>query len=157
LIDKVQRSNIKAEIKKLSHGEDLPLPCYATTQSAGMDLYAALNDSAILNPLERLLIPTGIVIAIPSGFEGQVRPRSGLAVKHGITVLNSPGTIDSDYRGEVKVCLINLSNQSYEIKRGDRIAQILIAPASQVIWDDTEEFYVEETDRNAGGFGSSGR
>ncbi|MDR1139873.1 MAG: dUTP diphosphatase [Rickettsiales bacterium] len=153
----MQRSNIKAEIKKLSHGEDLPLPCYATTQSAGMDLYAALNDSAILNPLERLLIPTGIVIAIPSGFEGQVRPRSGLAVKHGITVLNSPGTIDSDYRGEVKVCLINLSNQSYEIKRGDRIAQILIAPASQVIWDDTEEFYVEETDRNAGGFGSSGR
>jgi dUTP pyrophosphatase len=157
LIDKVQRSNIKVEIKKLSHGEDLPLPCYATAQSAGMDLYAALNDSAILNPLERLLIPAGIIIAIPSGFEGQVRPRSGLATKYGITVLNSPGTIDSDYRGEVKVCLINLSNQPYEIKRGDRIAQILIAPMSQVIWDDTEEFYVEETDRNAGGFGSSGR
>nr|CAH7719359.1 unnamed protein product [Callosobruchus chinensis] len=126
-------------------------------QSAGMDLYAALDDSVILNPLERLLIPTGIVIAIPNGFEGQVRPRSGLAAKYGITVLNSPGTIDSDYRGEVKVCLINLSNQPYEIKRGDRIAQILITPISQVIWDDREEFYTEETVRNEGGFGSSGR
>ncbi|WP_425383954.1 dUTP diphosphatase [Wolbachia endosymbiont (group B) of Eupithecia inturbata] len=153
----MQRDKIKVEIKKLSHGESLPLPCYATMQSAGMDLYAALDDSVILNPLERLLIPTGIVIAIPNGFEGQVRPRSGLAAKHGITVLNSPGTIDSDYRGEVKVCLINLSNQPYEIKRGDRIAQILITPVSQVIWDDREEFYTEETVRNEGGFGSSGR
>ncbi|MFP3022985.1 MAG: dUTP diphosphatase [Wolbachia sp.] len=153
----MQRDKIKVEIKKLSHGESLPLPCYATMQSAGMDLYAALDDSVILNPLERLLIPTGIVIAIPNGFEGQVRPRSGLAAKHGITVLNSPGTIDSDYRGEVKVCLINLSNQPYEIKRGDRIAQILITPISQVIWDDREEFYTEETVRNEGGFGSSGR
>ncbi|WP_395463605.1 dUTP diphosphatase [Wolbachia endosymbiont of Cantharis cryptica] len=153
----MQRSKIKVEIKKLSHGEDLPLPYYATMQSAGMDLYAALDSSVILNPSERLLIPTGIVIAIPDGFEGQVRPRSGLAAKHGITVLNSPGTIDSDYRGEVKVCLINLGNQPYEIKRGDRIAQILIAPVPQVIWDDTEEFCTEETDRNAGGFGSSGR
>ncbi|MFL3877297.1 dUTP diphosphatase [Wolbachia endosymbiont of Trichogramma kaykai] len=153
----MQRDKIKVEIKKLLHGESLPLPCYATMQSAGMDLYAALDDSIILNPLERLLIPTGIVIAIPNGFEGQVRPRSGLAAKHGITVLNSPGTIDSDYRGEVKVCLINLSNQPYEIKRGDRIAQILITPVSQVIWDDREEFYTEETVRNEGGFGSSGR
>ena len=153
----MQRDKIKVEIKKLSHGESLPLPCYATMQSAGMDLYAALDDPIILNPLERLLIPTGIVIAIPNGFEGQVRPRSGLAAKHGITVLNSPGTIDSDYRGEVKVCLINLSNQPYEIKRGDRIAQILITPVSQVIWDDREEFYTEETVRNEGGFGSSGR
>ncbi|WP_264374688.1 dUTP diphosphatase [Wolbachia endosymbiont (group B) of Carcina quercana] len=153
----MQRDKIKVEIKKLSHGESLPLPCYATMQSAGMDLYAALDYSVILNPLERLLIPTGIVIAIPNGFEGQVRPRSGLAAKHGITVLNSPGTIDSDYRGEVKVCLINLSNQPYEIKRGDRIAQILITPVSQVIWDDREEFCTEETVRNEGGFGSSGR
>ncbi len=153
----MQKSKIKVEIKRLSHGEDLSLPCYATTQSAGMDLYAALNDFAVLNPLERLLVPTGIVIVIPNGFEGQVRPRSGLAAKHGITVLNSPGTIDSDYRGEVKICLINLSNQPYEIKRGDRIAQILISPVSQVIWDDREEFCTEETGRNAGGFGSSGR
>ena len=153
----MQRDKIKVEIKKLSHGKSLPLPCYTTMQSAGMDLYAALDDSIILNPLERLLIPTGIVIAIPNGFEGQVRPRSGLAAKHGITVLNSPGTIDSDYRGEVKVCLINLSNQPYEIKRGDRIAQILITPVSQVIWDYREEFCTEETVRNEGGFGSSGR
>lgn len=153
----MQRDKIKVEIKKLSHGKSLPLPCYGTMQSAGMDLYAALDDSVILNPLERLLIPNGIVIAIPNGFEGQVRPRSGLAAKNGITVLNSPGTIDSDYRGEVKVCLINLSNQPYEIKRGDRIAQILITTVSQVIWDDREEFYTGETVRNEGGFGSSGR
>ncbi|WP_264336688.1 MULTISPECIES: dUTP diphosphatase [unclassified Wolbachia] len=153
----MQRDKIKVEIKKLSHGEDLSLPCYATTQSAGMDLYAALDDSIILNPLERLLVPTGIVIAIPNGFEGQIRPRSGLAAKHGITVLNSPGTIDSDYRGEVKVCLINLSNQPYEIKRGDRIAQILITPVPEIIWNNIEEFYAKETARNEGGFGSSGR
>ncbi|WP_343289062.1 dUTP diphosphatase [Wolbachia endosymbiont of Encarsia formosa] len=153
----MQRDKIKVEIKKLSHGKSLPLPCYATMQSAGMDLYAALDDSIILNPLERLLIPTGIVIAIPNGFEGQVRPRSGLAAKHGITVLNSPGTIDSDYRGEVKICLINLSNQSYEIKRGDRIAQILITPVPEIIWNNIEEFYAKETARNEGGFGSSGR
>ncbi|BET32309.1 MULTISPECIES: dUTP diphosphatase [Wolbachia] len=153
----MQRDKIKVEIKKLSHGESLPLPCYATMQSAGMDLYAALNDSAVLNPLERLLVPTGIVIAIPNGFEGQIRPRSGLAAKHGITVLNSPGTIDSDYRGEVKVCLINLSNQPYEIKRGDRIAQILITPVPEIIWNNIEEFYAKETARNEGGFGSSGR
>ncbi|QEK89965.1 dUTP diphosphatase [Wolbachia endosymbiont of Chrysomya megacephala] len=153
----MQRDKIKVEIKKLSHDKSLPLPCYATMQSAGMDLYAALDDSVILNPLERLLIPTGIVIAIPNGFEGQVRPRSGLAAKHGITVLNSPGTIDSDYRGEVKVCLINLSNQPYEIKRGDRIAQILITPVPEIIWNNIEEFYAKETARNEGGFGSSGR
>uniref|UniRef100_A0A3B0IXE9 Deoxyuridine 5'-triphosphate nucleotidohydrolase n=1 Tax=Wolbachia endosymbiont of Aleurodicus floccissimus TaxID=2152762 RepID=A0A3B0IXE9_9RICK len=153
----MQRDKIKVEIKKLPHGESLPLPCYATMQSAGMDLYAALNDSAVLNPLERLLVPTGIVIAIPNGFEGQIRPRSGLAAKHGITVLNSPGTIDSDYRGEVKVCLINLSNHSYEIKRGDRIAQILITPVPEIIWNNIEEFYAKETARNEGGFGSSGR
>lgn len=153
----MQRDKIKVEIKKLSHGESLSLPCYATMQSAGMDLYAALDNSIILNPLERLLIPTGILIAIPNGFDGQFRPRSGLAAKHGITVLNYPGTIDSDCRGEVKVCLINLSIQSYEIKRGDRIAQILITPIPQVIWNNTEEFYAEETERNEGGFGSSGR
>ncbi|APR98319.1 dUTP diphosphatase [Wolbachia endosymbiont of Folsomia candida] len=153
----MERSKVKVEIKKLSHGEGLPLPCYATMQSAGMDLYAAVSSSVILASLEKLLIPTGIVIAIPDGFEGQIRPRSGLAAKHGITVLNSPGTIDSDYRGEVKICLINLSNQPYEIKRGDRIAQILIAPIPQVLWSETEEFCTEETDRNEGGFGSSGR
>ncbi|QKX01290.1 dUTP diphosphatase [Wolbachia endosymbiont of Dipetalonema caudispina] len=148
---------IKVEIKKLLHGGDLPFPDYITAHSAGMDLYAALDDFVILNPFERLLIPTGIVIAIPNGFEGQIRPRSGLAVKYGITVLNSPGTIDSDYRGEVGVCLINLGNRPYEIRRRDRIAQILVAPVSWVIWSNTEEFYMEKTDRNKGGFGSSGR
>lgn len=152
----MQRDKIKVEIKKLSHGEGLPLPYHATMQSAGMDLYAALDNSITINSFERSLIPTGIIIAIPNGFEGQIRPRSGLAAKHGITILNSPGTIDSDYRGEVKVCLINLSNQPYEIKRGDRIAQILITPVPQVIWNNAEEFCIEETDRNKGGFGSSG-
>lgn len=153
----MQRSKIRVEIKKLLHGEDLPLPSYATMQSAGMDLYAALSTPVVLNSFEKLLIPTGMVIAIPNGFEGQIRPRSGLAAKNGITVLNAPGTIDADYRGEVKVCLINLSKQPYEIKRGDRIAQILITPIPQVLWDEIEEFYTEETDRNEGGFGSSGR
>ena len=103
----------------------MSLPCYATTQSAGMDLYAALNDSAVLNPLERLLVPTGIVIAIPNGFEGQIRPRSSLAFKHGITCLNTPGTIDADYRGEVMVLLINHGDEVFTIKRGMRIAQMV--------------------------------
>lgn len=147
-------TEIKVEIKKLPHGK---LPCYATVGSAGMDLYAAVDASIILKPLERFLVPTGIIIAIPNGFEGQVRPRSGLAAKHGIAVLNSPGTIDSDYRGEIKVCLINLSDQSYEIKKGDRIAQILITPVPKIIWHNVEEFTIDETDRNTGGFGSSGR
>ncbi|MDN5247975.1 MAG: dUTP diphosphatase [Wolbachia endosymbiont of Tyrophagus putrescentiae] len=152
----MQRDKIEIEIKKLPHGKDLPLPCYATVQSAGMDLYAAVDTSIILNSLERVLVPTGIIIAVPDGFEAQVRPRSGLAAKHGITVLNSPGTIDSDYRGEVKVCLINLSDQQYEIKRGDRIAQILVAPVTKITWKDVEEFTVSETERDTGGFGSSG-
>lgn len=147
-------TEIKVEIKKLPHGK---LPCYATVGSAGMDLYAAVDASIILKPLEKFLVPTGIIIAIPNGFEGQVRPRSGLAAKHGIAVLNSPGTIDSDYRGEIKVCLINLSDQSYEIKKGDRIAQILITPVPKIIWHNVEEFTIDETDRNTGGFGSSGR
>ncbi|WFW29489.1 MAG: dUTP diphosphatase [Wolbachia endosymbiont of Menacanthus eurysternus] len=152
-----KKNNIKVKIKKLPHGNDLPLPYYATTESAGMDLYAALNNFAILNPLERLIIPTGIIIAIPNGFEGQIRPRSGLSIKYGITVLNSPGTIDSDYRGEIKICLINLGDQSYEIKRGDRIAQIIINPVFQIIWDDKAYIEKTETNRDIKGFGSSGR
>ncbi|WP_333023423.1 dUTP diphosphatase [Wolbachia endosymbiont of Pentidionis agamae] len=147
----------QVEIKKLPHGEDIPIPSYATSGSAGMDLYAALDKSVILNSLERSLIPTGIIISIPNGFEGQIRPRSGLAAKYGVTVLNSPGTIDSDYRGEIKVCLINLSNCSYEIKRGDRIAQILIVPVPKVTWNHVEEFSTNNTDRDDSGFGSSGR
>lgn len=148
-------TEIKVEIKKLPHGEKLP--CYATVGSAGMDLYAAIEITILLKPLERVLVPTGIIMAIPNGFEGQVRPRSGLAVKHGVAVLNSPGTIDSDYRGEVQVCLINLSDQSYEIRKGDRIAQILITPVPKIIWNSVEEFTIDKTDRNTGGFGSSGK
>ncbi|WP_253299951.1 dUTP diphosphatase [Wolbachia endosymbiont of Chironomus riparius] len=152
----MQRTQINIEIKQLSNGIDLPLPSYATIQSAGMDLYAAIDTSIVLKPLDRFLISTGIIIAIPNGFEGQIRPRSGIAAKHGITVLNSPGTIDSDYRGEIKVCLINLSNQQYEIKRGDRIAQIIIAPTFKIVWSKVREFIENKTERDTGGFGSSG-
>lgn len=153
----MQSKKITVKIKRLPHGKDLPLPFYATEQSAGMDLYAAVETTFVLKPMEKSLIPTGIITVIPEGFEGQIRPRSGLAAKHGITVLNSPGTIDSDYRGEIKVCLINLSNKEYEIKRGDRIAQILVSPVYTVTWDEMEELFAEETERSAGGFGSSGR
>ncbi|WCR53489.1 MAG: Deoxyuridine 5'-triphosphate nucleotidohydrolase [Wolbachia endosymbiont of Ctenocephalides orientis wCori] len=152
----MQHKEITVRIKKLSHGDDLPLPSYATVQSAGMDLYAAVETTLTLKPMERSLIPTGVVAAIPEAFEGQIRPRSGLAAKHGVTVLNAPGTIDSDYRGEIKVCLINLSDQPYEIKRGDRIAQILISPVHRVIWNEMEEVLEEETERSVSGFGSSG-
>lgn len=152
----MQHKEITVRIKKLSHGDDLPLPSYATVQSAGMDLYAAVKTTLTLKPMEKSLIPTGIVAAIPEAFEGQIRPRSGLAAKHGVTVLNAPGTIDSDYRGEIKVCLINLSDQPYEIKRGDRIAQILINPVYRVIWNEMEEVLEEETERSVSGFGSSG-
>ncbi len=145
---------LNIEIKKLPHGK---LPSYATSQSAGMDLYAAIDTSVTLNSLAMFLIPSGIIIAIPDGFEGQIRPRSGLASKHGITLINSPGTIDSDYRGEIKICLINLSNKAYTIQRGDRIAQILITPVPKVIWKEVETFTVSETARDTGGFGSSGK
>jgi dUTP pyrophosphatase len=147
---------LKIEIKKLPHGQDLPLPSYATLQSAGMDLYAAIENDLVLDPLTRLLVPSGIVISILNGFEGQIRPRSGMAVNHGITVSNSPGTIDSDYRGEIKVCLINLSNEQYRIKRGDRIAQIVINPVTKISWHEVEKFTIDKTDRGTGGFGSSG-
>ncbi|OEY86588.1 deoxyuridine 5'-triphosphate nucleotidohydrolase [Wolbachia pipientis] len=147
---------IKIEIKQLPHGQDLPLPRYATAQSAGMDLYAAIENDLILEPLTRLLVPSGIMIAIPNGFEGQIRPRSGMAINHGITVLNSPGTIDSDYRGEIKVCLINLSDQQYKIKRKDRIAQIVITSVTKIDWNPSEQFTISTTNRNADGFGSSG-
>src|SRR5262245_61301430 len=119
-------------VQRLAHGADLPLPAYATTQSAGLDLMAAVQDEVTLVPGARRLIPTGLAIALPSGFEAQVRPRSGLALKHGITVLNSPGTIDADYRGEVQVLLINHGEAPFVIKRGDRIAQMVVAPVTQI-------------------------
>jgi dUTP pyrophosphatase len=131
------------------------LPHYETSQSAGMDLRAHLSEPAVLHPQQRLLIPTGLYIALPLGYEAQIRPRSGLAYKHGITVLNSPGTIDADYRGEIKVLLINHGHEAFTIQDGERIAQMVIAPFSQVEWKATQ--VLNETDRGAGGFGSTGK
>lgn len=131
------------------------LPSYATPLSAGMDLKANLTEPIVLEPLQRALVPTGLFLGIPEGYEAQVRPRSGLAAKHGITVLNSPGTIDADYRGEVKVILVNLSSESFEIKPGERIAQLVVARCEQVAWEDVPE--LDETRRGEGGFGSTGK
>lgn len=131
-----------------------PLPKYHTELSAGMDLIANLEHSVTLQPLERVLIPTGLYVALPKGFEAQIRPRSGLALKHGITVLNSPGTIDADYRGEIKVLLINVSSEPFIIKDGERIAQMIIASHSTVKWKPVE--VLDETARGKGGFGSTG-
>jgi dUTP pyrophosphatase len=131
------------------------LPAYATELSAGMDLRANLEAPLTLGPLERALVPTGLYIALPPGFEAQVRPRSGLAAKHGITVLNTPGTIDADYRGEIKVILVNLSQTPFEIVPGERIAQMVIARHERVEW--TQVDALDETSRGAGGFGSTGR
>lgn len=144
---------IGVAIKRLPHGEGLPLPAYETAGAAGMDLRAA--EALTLPPGARCLMPTGLAIALPEGFEAQVRPRSGLAVKHGVTVLNAPGTIDCDYRGEVKVPLINLGQEDFVIARGDRIAQMVIAPVTRIGWIETE--HLDDTARGAGGFGSSGR
>lgn len=131
------------------------MPSYATEQSAGMDLYAFVEAAVELKPFERKLISTGIYLELPKGFEAQIRPRSGLAYKSGITVLNSPGTIDADYRGEVKVLLINLSQETFTINNSDRIAQMVIAKHENVSWIDTE--IISETERSAGGFGSTGK
>lgn len=131
-----------------------PLPEYATELSAGMDIRANLQESKTLLPLERALIPTGLFMAIPEGYEAQVRPRSGLAIKKGITVLNSPGTIDADYRGELCVVLINLSNEPFVVEDGERIAQIIFARCEQATWEPTDK--LEETERGAGGFGHTG-
>lgn len=130
------------------------LPSYETIASAGMDLRASLTDSITLQPLERTIVKTGLFIELPIGFEAQVRPRSGLAAKHGITVLNSPGTVDADYRGEIGVILVNLSNQAFEIQNGERIAQLIIAKHERADWCEVEE--LSETSRGAGGFGSTG-
>jgi dUTP pyrophosphatase len=144
---------VRVEILRLAHGADLTLPSYATAGSAGMDLRSAEN--LTLKPGARALVATGIAIALPDRFEAQVRPRSGLAVKHGVTVLNAPGTIDADYRGEIKVALINHGQADFIITRGDRIAQMVVAPVTTV--DLVEVVSLDETARGAGGFGSSGR
>lgn len=132
-----------------------PLPAYETELSAGMDLRANIDVPITLGPLERALVPTGLYIALPPGFEAQVRPRSGLAAKQGITVLNSPGTVDADYRGEIKVILVNLSNEKVQIHDGDRVAQLVIARHEQTVWQLTET--LDETSRGTGGFGSTGK
>lgn len=131
------------------------LPAYETPLAAGMDVRADMPESIVLGPLERALVPTGLFVELPEGFEMQVRPRSGLAAKHGVTVLNAPGTIDADYRGEIKVILVNLSNTAFEIKPGERIAQLVVARHERVEWQAAEE--LSDTERGKGGFGSTGR
>lgn len=140
---------------KIVNKSPYPCPAYATEQSAGVDLKALLAEPVVLQPLERTLVPTGLYIALPKGYEAQVRPRSGLAAKHGITVLNSPGTIDADYRGEIRVILVNLSQQPFEIVPGERIAQMVIARHEQVQWEEVDQ--LDDTQRGAGGFGSTGK
>lgn len=139
---------------KIINQSNHPLPAYQTEHAAGMDVYAALEADIVLQPLERALVPTGFYIELPAGYEAQIRPRSGLAYKHGITVLNSPGTIDADYRGEVKVLLVNLSNDPFTIRNGERIAQMVVAPHAQVQWQEAD--LLSETRRGAGGYGSTG-
>lgn len=144
----------QVKITKLVHGEDLPLPAYASEQAAGADLMAAIDTDITISPLTRKLIPVGIALALPEGFEAQLRPRSGLALKNGITLLNSPGTIDADYRGEIKVLLINLGQEDFVITRGMRIAQLVIAPVAKVSWQEVET--LDDTVRSVNGFGSTG-
>jgi dUTP pyrophosphatase len=148
--------SLAVPVERLPHGADLPLPAYATSGAAGLDLLAAVKEPMSLAPGGRALVPTGLRIALPEGFEAQVRPRSGLALRHGVTVLNAPGTIDCDYRGEVAVILVNLGQEPFTVSRGERIAQLVVAPVVRLHWD---EAAVDEaaTDRGAGGFGSTGR
>ncbi len=146
---------VDVALVRLPHAHGLPLPAYQSEDAAGLDLVAAVEEPLILQPLGRALVPTGLAMALPSGYEAQVRPRSGLAAKHGVTVLNSPGTVDADYRGEVKVILVNLSDTPFTVNRGERIAQMVIAPVSRVRLVETEA--LDMTNRGAGGFGSTGR
>ena len=140
---------------KIVNRSAYPSPAYATPLSAGLDLKANITEPLVLQPLQRAMVPTGLYISLPAGYEAQVRPRSGLASKYGITVLNSPGTIDADYRGEIRAILVNLSDQAFEIVPGERIAQMVIARHEQVEWEEVDS--LDETQRGAGGFGSTGR
>jgi dUTP diphosphatase len=148
--------SVKLSILALPHGAGLPLPAYQSEHAAGFDLVAAVPEDGalILDPSDRVLVPTGLVFELPQGYEAQIRPRSGLALKHGVTVLNSPGTIDADYRGEVKVLLVNLGSERFLIQRGDRIAQAVIAPVTHV--EITAAEALSDTERGSGGFGSTG-
>jgi dUTP pyrophosphatase len=150
-------NEVNVAVLPLPHFEGLQLPAYETAGSAGMDVRAAVpeGEPVILAPGERAMVPTGLSVAIPQGYEIQVRPRSGLAAKYGLTCLNTPGTIDSDYRGEIKVILINLGQEAFTIQRGERIAQLVLAPVTRLAWQAVDS--LDETDRGAGGFGSTGR
>ncbi len=145
---------MKVRIRRLPAARDLPLPSHASPGSAGFDLRAAVDGEVVLRPAERRLVPTGLVLEIPPGWEGQVRPRSGLALRHGISIANAPGTIDSDYRGEVGVILVNLGDAPFSLKRGDRIAQLVISRVEPVEWEEADA--LESSGRGDGGFGSTG-
>jgi dUTP pyrophosphatase len=150
-------ATVKVDIQQLPHGEGLPLPAYQSTHAAGLDLLAAVPEAAPMTiaPGQYALVPTGLSIALPSGYEAQIRPRSGLALKHGVTVLNAPGTVDADYRGEVSVLLINHGDAPFKVQRGERIAQMVIAPVVQV--ELVAAVSLSATDRGSGGYGSTGR
>jgi len=145
---------VNVAVVRLPHGTNLPLPDYATPDSAAVDLMAAIESAVVIEPGKRALVPSGIAIALPPGFEAQVRPRSGLALKHGITILNTPGTIDADYRGEIGVILANLGDAVFTVEPGMRIAQMVVAPVSRIAW--AESGALPESSRGAGGFGSTG-
>ncbi len=147
-------SRVKVSVQRLDHGKDLPLPEIQTELSAGVDLLAAVEGNIELTPGDRTIVPTGLVIALPAGFEAQIRPRSGLAIKSGVTVLNSPGTIDEDYRGEIGAIMINQGQETFTIERGMRIAQMVVVPVVGIEWVETDT--LPETTRGAGGFGSTG-
>ena len=146
---------LKVPIRRLPHGERLPLPEYVSPGAAGLDLYAAVEGSLTIKPKVTVVVPTGISIALPEGYEGQVRPRSGLALKHNIGIINSPGTIDSDYRGEVRVLMTNFSDKDYVVRRGDRVGQLVISRYERIEWEEKSE--LPPTDRGKGSFGHTGR
>lgn len=147
-------ADLTVAIRRLAHGAGLPLPAAATPGAAGVDLLAANDAEVRIAPRARALVPTGIAIALPAGFEAQVRPRSGLALKHGVTVLNAPGTVDADYRGEIGVVLVNHGAEPFTVTRGMRIAQLVVAPVTRVVWAESET--LDDTARGAGGYGSTG-
>jgi dUTP pyrophosphatase len=148
--------DVEVAVRRLAHAADLPLPAYASAGAAGLDLRAATpaGEPLVIQPGARDVVPTGLAIALPHGYEAQVRPRSGLARRHGVTCLNSPGTVDSDYRGEISVILVNLGQEPFSVTRGDRIAQLVVAPVWRAVWRCVED--LDDTERGAGGFGSSG-
>lgn len=145
---------MRLRLRRLAHGHGLPLPERASPGSAGLDLRAAVGERLTIAPGERQLVPTGFAVEVPAGWEAQVRPRSGLAWRHGLTVLNAPGTVDSDYRGELRILLVNLGGEPYSIERGERVAQLILAPTTEIEWEEVDE--LAPTDRGVGGFGSTG-